>query len=819
MSQTATTGSPKTWFSGDSSPEDKANIRKGALIALFIFAVSLPLALITAVASYLAFARFRIKHTVIAQIAVIVTVLFGITGLLSWSLKNYLPSVSRMIETFGDNPEEYTLGTEIFKFILFSAPLALSAGLIVGALYCVIRWIRRSAWEEFDFRLTPYEQYRRNANIRNIQNNKNSPRDGGTIGVNKLGERIVQTDAEAAPHTLITGGSNTGKTTTKLSTLRDVIQTGSGAVIIDLKADESLAHTMKEYADRFGRNFYHFVFQDPETPYTGPSDSGPAFYDPINRGDASRRKDMIIGGRVWESDYYQRIASNYLQIAFAVMIRSQHKNPNMDSIGDLIELLNPGNLAARARNIERNEYTEKILEELHTLTQERLDKNEESVMKGLRHELSTMRTSSVGHWIRDNKEEPERNIHLTESARKGDIVVFSLDSLGYPELAKIIANFIIGDLKTVASELVSQRAEHPFHVFIDEFAALGSETITNLINKSRAAGMPTTLATQTLGDLKRVDPSFVDQIMGIINAYIIHRPNTFEEAEVLAGLSGKEKKWDLTLGVEHTSGIIGGIGKGAATGDGRVARTEEFTISPTELMKLGRGQCYYIAKSPEFRIEKVDVIPERQDLTSSGMGGYTPVISKQTVMEEESKPYREGFAAPHTDDDEMSEFLAMRESRKMSSRPSSITDLSQRLNKTSNITQPRTAQPLPQTRQQALPNTPQTKKQGGLPQRPPVQGQRTAQIPPTQSVQPSRPQSNGLPPRPITQGAVRRQPSQGLPQRPPTQGDAHKRTPQTSTQQARPAPPMRQAPNIDSASTQEKPQLPAQRVVRRDNSF
>lgn len=627
-------GTPKTWFSGDSSPEDKKSAQNGFLIGLLVATLALPVAMIMAFLSYVAFANFRIKHTVIFQVTALIALLFGITGLLTWSIKGYIPAFTAVTGSFAEDADT-TTGAAIAYWIWVSAPLSIVVGLIVGSTYCAIRWLRRSVWETFDFRPTIIETLKLKKSISDIRNNVNSPSRGATIGVTDNGEKIIQTEEEAAPHTLITGASNSGKTTTRLTGLRDLIRQGSGVVILDMKADPSLAETAYEYAERYNRNFYHFTYQNQEEEYTGPSPTGPAYYDNLSRGEASRRKDMIIGGRTWESDYYKNIASNYLQTAFDVMIKSPNKNSNQDALGDIIELLVPGVLAERARNVVHTDHTIDFLQEVHMLTSEKLDKNEASVLDGLRHELVSMRNSSPGRWLRRNPSGAP-GIDITKAAYEGDVIVFSLDALGYEQVTKLIANFILGDLKTVASELAKNLPENPLHIFIDEFAALGSETILNLINKCRSSNMAVTLATQTLGDLERVDTAFLKQVMGIINAYMIHRPNTYEEAELLAGLGSKDTKWDITLGVEHTSGIIGGIGRGAATGEGRVQSKQDYTIDPSDIMKLKRGECYYIAKSPDQRIKRVKVIPERNNLTTAG--------NKQDSVEK--TPTVKGFKRP-----------------------------------------------------------------------------------------------------------------------------------------------------------------------------
>lgn len=640
MSESQTQG-PRTWFSGESSPEDRQNAQNTTWIALLLFVLFSPVGAFVAAMCYLAFTRWRIRHTVLAQLTAITITLLGLTGALVHSATRYPASVTNIINDF--QADELTVGT-FMQSMLIQLPVSVAVGAVFGTVICYIRWIRRSVWEKVDFRLSPLQWFKRRKNISDIIDDKNTPHNGATIGVSDF-ERVVQTDQEAAAHTIVVGASGSGKTTTVLMRTRDSIKNGHGVLVVDLKGGNDMAQALSEFASRYGRKFQHFAFQDPRQPYNGPAVPGPSFYDPLSRGDASMRKDMVIAGRQWSDEYYKIITSAYVQTAFDVMIGSPlPESERTDAMTDLIHLLNPAELASRARRLPDDPYYEEVREAVHRVTTQRLDRNEQSAIDGMLRELQVIRGSIAGRWMRLH-DDTERNIDLYRAAERGDVVLFSLDATTYGDTAKLIANLIISDLKTVSGRLMAEPVRNPFHVFIDEFSSLDGESITGLINKSRSAGMPITLSTQALADLKRINPAFLDQLMGIVNCFLMHRTNTLVDAETLAGFIGKDKKWEVRLGVEHTSGFLGSIGKGAATGRGTLDQVEDYIISPNIIQNLKAGEVIYVAKSPRARVVQTTVYREREDLTSSGLDGAPSVRSRQgdreifSVLRDEGEPY------------------------------------------------------------------------------------------------------------------------------------------------------------------------------------
>ena len=600
--------SVSTAFAGDVGPDDGRSGGGASILLIVIGFVLFPIVMLSAMATWFTFSWGRIRRSVIAAFLGIYTLfLLPFLGLLiplyihTWTVD--IPKILDGQMSGG------VIVTTILGILLMQAPLSIPVGVLVGLGYASYRWFIRPKWEEKQFRLTPIQWWQRKKNIEDIANDRNGPLNGTTLGISaEDGHKVIQTDAEAAAHTLVVGASGSGKTTTLMGQARDIIRRNHALVFVDLKGGTDVPKILEEYARRYNRPFRHWLMQPPRDEYKGPATNGPAFYDPIARGEATRRKDLIIGGKSYEgnADYYKTIAEDYLQKAFEILIG----NPNnkVSALEDITALLDPKHLEERAHPLVHDPYYRNLVEAINNMVDEGMGRDEKSVITSLRKQFSTLALSIAGSWLRKDPS-GQNDINLKDVADKGEIVIFSLDTSNYPELSSTLGNLIIQDLKTVSSELRQDPSLNPMHVFIDEFSSIESDNIYSLVNKSRDAGIPVTLSTQALGDLRKVGEAFLDQLLGIINAFLIHRTNTEDDAKVYAGLTGIVTRKKFRQQVEHTTSFFG-IGKSAGKGAGMLEDVEETAVTITEIQQLKTGEMIYVAKGQGINIQRVIVIPE-----------------------------------------------------------------------------------------------------------------------------------------------------------------------------------------------------------------
>lgn len=505
--------------------------------------------------------------------------------------------------------KEQAWGELLATMFINQAPLSLFVGGVIGYVISWWRYKRRPVWVETKFRRTPIQLIRRAINIHNIQKDKGTPNNGRTLGVTHDGERITQTQAEGTAHTFVVGASGTGKTTTLMVGARDMIKRGEALTFVDMKGSSDIPEVLEEYCQRYGRRFFHWTMQNPDKKYIGPSQLGPAYYDPLRRGDATRRADLLISLRDWTEEHFKLQTKAYLQKVLDIAIASPDPDDKMDSLKEAILLLDTSYLKKRVLPIVGNPKYTAILDAVNDEIDGTQDRDAKSLLKTTKNHLTLLRNSTPGHWLRKDPT-GKQDINLFDVAHAGDVVLFTIDSLNYEDTSRNIGNLIIQDIKTVAGELMVSKADAPMNVIIDEFSAIGSDSISNLLARCREANVPVTLSTQSLGDLREVSEAFLDKLTGIIGSFILHRANSAKDAEIYAGFSGKEKKYTYRESVEHSSGFFGGIGKGSATGSGNVEEKLDYIVSPETIQGLQQGQMVYIAKSPRSRIAHVQVIKE-----------------------------------------------------------------------------------------------------------------------------------------------------------------------------------------------------------------
>lgn len=537
------------------------------------------------------------------------------------AVKFYLTGYIQLFaDIFNEHIDPLTaLSSHLGQILLGQLWLGFILASLAAGTVTMWKYVRRPVHKELFIKPGPVLWRRWKRTAQDISRGVGSPVGGITVGVSQdlrhpwyaggkageaFGNRVVLTDAELAAHVFVVGASGSGKTQAMLSGVRDVIRQGRGLVFIDCKGDPDVSNQIAAWSERYGREFLHWSIYDANQPYDGPAE-GPAFYDPICRGDASRRKDLIMGAFLWESPYYKDIVANYLQTLFRV----QDLVPPLegtDNLSDAAHLLSPMALSHRARYIDLAAQPD--LSEALTRTSG-MGPNEKSGIDGMYSRIQTVVASTAGRFLRVDPD-GRRDIDLRKVAYEGQVVVFSLPGNMYEETSSMVAGLIIQDLKTLSGELLEEKAPAPLHVYVDEFSAIDSTNILGLLQRARASKMPCTLATQALADLARRDPTFPKSVIGTVSSFMIHRANDEEDARIYAGLSGITRKTVERISYEQSSSIFGTVGAATATGSGYLEERDEYTVPVEAFQKLKPLEGVLIAKESGRYVNTYYVVPE-----------------------------------------------------------------------------------------------------------------------------------------------------------------------------------------------------------------
>lgn len=359
-------------------------------------------------------------------------------------------------------------------------------------------------------------------------------------------------------HTLLVGTTGSGKTTTLMFLVKQLTQIfKQTTIIIDGKGDIDLINKVKQLDPSA------FVWEI----------GGTTEYNPFATKDSVVLSDKIMSLFDFSEPHYEALVNDYVLILTETLI-----NKNIDlTLENIIKYFDISELKQLISKKNSNyEYLEKI--------------NEDDIL-GMRSRLNVYRQQlkiSIGI-----------NNNLLELITKHKTILFSINSLMYPKLAGSVGKIIIQDLKELTTlKSVNQK----INIVLDEFNVFASETIVNLINKSRSFNYQCFLSFQTINDLKTNNMNLTDTIFGNVSTIVCHNIKDPNTAEYIASVFGTQEAEKLTRQLDF---------KNNTADMGSVRAVDEFIVHPNDLKTLKIGECYLKTTLPSGKlfIKKIQVDP------------------------------------------------------------------------------------------------------------------------------------------------------------------------------------------------------------------
>jgi conjugal transfer pilus assembly protein TraD len=414
------------------------------------------------------------------------------------------------------------------------------------------------------------------------------------LGVDTKGRLVRLRYDELSAHGLIVGASGAGKTTTLLSILTDQVRRGRPVVAIDMKGSPSFVRELAAVAAAAGRPIKVWTLD------------GGAHWNPLAHGNATELKDKLILTEHFTEPHYMRAAERYVQTVLQVLAAAHPDRA--PTLGEVVGLMDPARLTGILRHVDR-ELRERVQDYRAGLTHDQL-----SAIRGLQTRLAIVTESHVGPYLAPPDAQaasagdgPANMIDLRTALSGPDVVVFSLNSSRYGQLAAQVGTLVVQDLVAVSGVRLDQppdgQALEPAMIAIDEFSGVGTDHVAALLARGREAGMPVFVSTQELVDFERASAGFKDLVLGVTAVKIFHRQDVPESAQMIARIAGTERVWEETR--QTGSGLFGGYD----TGRGTRHRVERFIVDPNEIQTLPRGQALVISKIRGARPRTVRISP------------------------------------------------------------------------------------------------------------------------------------------------------------------------------------------------------------------
>lgn len=433
---------------------------------------------------------------------------------------------------------------------------------------------------------------------------------GALLGATRGGEPFFITPGELNKHCALVGTTGSGKTTTIYRFVDYAMRSGQAGIFVDGKGDPAFRETIGRLARKSGREIKAFSMD---------SADGLNSYNPFAVGTPSELTDKIIALTDWSEEHYKLSSQRFLQLLFrafkkldivpdlAVITRycnidrlvnelanlnaqrailsGATKEQEADPLADFMTRL-PAQVTAKP--VTDEEIIE-IIDALHTI--------DEKAVQGIASRLGVLSEGDMRGLISRDK----AGIDISKILANREIAVFSLDSLRWPEQARLMGRLIINDLKACIADHQRHRGGERVSLIFDEFNVFASSSVVDLVNKSRAAGFEALLSFQSLADIGVLDhgEEIKNQIIQNCNTLIVQRQNASKDAEELAATFGTKDTFALTIQT----------GEGGSTGMGSARSVKEFVFHPDEIKRLQTGEALVKRNIKGMSLERVFILP------------------------------------------------------------------------------------------------------------------------------------------------------------------------------------------------------------------
>lgn len=475
------------------------------------------------------------------------------------------------------------------------------------------------------------------------------------VGVGRYGYPAVCDLNTLKLPALVIGGPRTGKTRLANSiNAQQVRVTGGGACIIDFKGGDDIPSYWAEVARQENRAFHHFTLNEKSSgAYKRPhpyARSQPSFYDPLVRGNGDSKTTMLLNSvdRDGDAAAYFRTAKDVVMLAFDIADLTGFSD-GKGGLETLMTILDPAALEKTANRLTVDSVLRAHPSMLEIDARRRVTdlQNRVSAMgqktKGpsgnlLASAISDSQTtvsqfvnsSALGGRLRPGRDATD-TIDLVRAVLQGEIVVFSLPSNDYRDLAVLVSTMVLLDLQNTTSTLrknltdvrrltgdTSTKADatpwKPFIVQVEELGSAKSTAAANallgLLNKSSNEGIRVTLSSQGWGDFVAVDGTGVwaNQVLQQIYNFFCFQLGSDADDLTVCGFSGQVDKRKPRMKHEIDIGGRWRLFSGARSMNaGMTDSIHETRIPPGTLQALTKDdetdtrEFIWIAKSPTLR--------------------------------------------------------------------------------------------------------------------------------------------------------------------------------------------------------------------------
>ena len=380
--------------------------------------------------------------------------------------------------------------------------------------------------------------------------------------------------ADDAKHIFICGTTGSGKTVAISNFIKRTIDQDYPALIIDGKGDTgkgSILDIINTLNQGNKKKVYVINLSDPTS-----SDH----YNPFKDASPTVAKDMIINMTDWSEEHYKLNAERYIQRIMQLLEIGKYEL----SFQGIIKCMNIDNFTLLSKTLLEKE----LITKSQHLDNIELAGSSGKISQSSIARFSTIAESEIGGIFASD------GIDIAQALQEKAIILFILNPLTYPELSPAFGRLVLIDAKKAIGKLFKLNSPRTFFI-MDEINVYATTALTDLVNKSRSAGVTCVLATQSLSDLDfACGEAYKEQIIENCNNYIVMRQNSGVNAEKWANILGTRSTMEVTYQLQQR-----GL-ETSETGFGSAKRVREFLYHPDDIKTLQTGKGFYLSRDTNF---------------------------------------------------------------------------------------------------------------------------------------------------------------------------------------------------------------------------
>ena len=423
------------------------------------------------------------------------------------------------------------------------------------------------------------------------------------MGLGHRGRPVPLGTQEMGMHGCVVGSTGSGKSVTLRWIIGAALDMGYDVTVLDMKEDTEpggLRDFLRAYAGVHGLPLQEIALAD-ERPT--------AWFNVLDGMTADEAYDTIITMVDVDDAYWQSLNRKVLQQTVQLCYQAAQVAPDRFDLPTMLGIGKIMEHGAGMRNAVRDAVmaidaahgTGHCLQRYANVLRPSGDEAKSAAGFGTR--LTGLYDSGAGRRILV----PGGNRAMIDVRRAG-LTYIGLNSLGQPDMARILSSSALHRLSVEAAQRIQGRAakERPRLIVVDEASFIPREVAMNMLSRVRAADFNMILCTQGPTDWIDRDGDDWSRLTQNINWLFAMAQSSPESAEKCADFLGTRDNYQLS---ERAAD------EGPSSFSALATVKEEYIVTPKELRDLGTGEGYLRVNKPESRTEYV-VVPMRTEETA-----------------------------------------------------------------------------------------------------------------------------------------------------------------------------------------------------------